>query len=1064
MRMAACIAAVAALAVAAQSRPQRPPAAGDTLAQHRNLGKAFYENPTTYKEAVEEFRKALALAPASASERVNYGLALLRAGRTAEGITELQRAQRQDPSIPNTWFALGIEYKKAADYPRAIAQFERMVRLVPGEPISHFNLGYLYRLSGRPADAQAEFTRAAALDPGFAAPHFQLSSLARDAGRGAEADSEQQTFLRLRRSAADAAPPKDVDWSRYAEIVDPAPAPAPDAAAVRPAFRGTVVARDVDAASAGVAVLDADGDGRPDAIVWSRAGLRLLKNGATIVEPSGLEGVTNVRAVAVGDYDNDGLPDLCLVLDDAPVLFRNRGGTFARSGIALPAARFDAAVWVDYDHDYDLDLLLLGSSTVLMRNNGAAGFGDRTTDIPFVSGRALAAAVVHVIPDEPGHDLAVAYADRRGVLYRDRLAGGYEAQPLDALPAGTRRLQAEDLDADGAADLVAAGPEGVTALVNRGGRFETRAIAPADVGIAIADLESRGAPDVIAGGQVYRNDGAGGFTAGGTLADPLIAVAASDFDQDGRDDLLGIGADGSVHLLRNETGTGHHWVRVRLVGVKNLVLAADAEIEVKAGTRYQKRRYAGVPITFGLGTRAAADVVRITWPNGLIQNEVAPRIDTPLEYKEAPRLSGSCPMIFTWNGSGYQFVTDVLGVAPLGAGLGDGTYFPVDDHEYVRIPHGALIERDGAYDVRITEELREVSYLDQVQLVAVDHPRTLDVFTNDKFKAPPFPEFRLFGVGRRIYPSRAVENGRDVREALLSADRVYPTGFRRDYAGVAETHALDLDFAGAAAANRAILVLTGWVDWADGSTFRGAAQQDAAGLVTPSLQVKDASGQWQTVVEDMGMPAGKPKTIVVDVSGKFLSSSREIRIVTNLCVYWDEIFLSEDTAAPPVHLTRIAPGTAALAFRGFSKATIDSERRQPESFDYTLVSPASMWNPTPGLYTRYGDVTALLRDADDRFAILGSGDELTLRYPAAGLPALAAGWTRDFLLLVGGWAKDADANTAFSQTVEPLPFHGMSGYPYRAAERYPEDAAHRRYRAEYNTRPALRLIRPLHGE
>jgi tetratricopeptide (TPR) repeat protein len=1064
VRTAAVLAAAAVFAASAAARPQPPQTTGDALARHRNLGKAFYENPTTHREAVDEFRRALALAPASAVERINYGLALLRAGRTAEGIGELERAQRQDPSIPNTSFTLGIEYKKAADYPRAIAQFERMARLVPDEPISQFNLGYLYRLAGRTADAQAAFERAAAIDPAFAAPHFQLSSLAREAGRAADADREQETFLRLKRASATAATPEDVDWSRYAEIVDPPQTPAPaDAAAPRVSFRSTVIADGIDAASAGIAVLDADGDGRPDAIVWSRAGLRLLKGGVTVVDRAGLDAVTDVRAVAAGDYDNDGLPDLCVLTADAAVLFQNRGGTFQRSAAALPAGSFDAALWLDYDHDYDLDLLLLGSSTTLMRNGGAAGFSDRTADIPFAPGRARAATVIDVVPDEPAHDLVVAYADRSGMLYRDRLAAGYEAQRLDAIPPDTRQLEADDLNADGAVDLVAAGAGGVTALINQHARFEPRLIAAAPAGVALADVEGRGTPDVAGGRTILRNDARGVFAAGAPLPDSLAAIAASDFDQDGREDLLGVDTDGTVRLLRNETGTGHHWIRVRLTGVKNLALAPGAEVEVKAGTRYQKRRYAGVPITFGLGARTAVDVVRITWPNGLIQNETRPRPDTALIYKEAPRLSGSCPMIFTWDGRGFRFVTDVLGVAPLGAGLGDGTYFPVADREYVRIPRGALTPREGYYDVRLTEELREVSYLDQVELVAVDHPDGIDVFTDDKFKSPPFPEFRLFGVGRRIPPVRAREGDRDVRETLLAADRAYPAGFRRDYAGVAETHALDLDFAGAAPDNRAILVLTGWVDWADGSTFRGAAQGDASGLVTPYLQVKDAQGRWQTVIEDMGMPAGKPKTIVVDLSGRFLSTSREIRIVTNLCVYWDEIFLSTDTAPPPVRLTRIAAVDADLRFRGFSKATIDPERRQPESFDYAEVSPTSMWNPTPGLYTRYGRVTPLLRATDDRLAILGSGDELRLRYPQTPLPALPAGWTRDFLLMVSGWAKDADANTAFSQTVEPLPFHGMSAYPYRSTERYPDTEALRRYRTTYNTRPALRLIRPLYG-
>jgi hypothetical protein len=300
-----------------------------------------------------------------------------------------------------------------------------------------------------------------------------------------------------------------------------------------------------------------------------------------------------------------------------------------------------------------------------------------------------------------------------------------------------------------------------------------------------------------------------------------------------------------------------------------------------------------------------------------------------------------------------------------------------------------------------------------------------------------------------------------VLERLLRRDRRYPDGFRRDYNGVAEMHHLDLDFGAAASDGRAVLILNGWVDWADGSTFLRASQESKNGLVLPYLQVKNAHGDWQTVIEDMGIPAGKPKTIAVDLSGKWLSSSREVRIVTNLCVYWDEIFLSEDAGEPEAKMTPLGAELAELHFRGFSKPAIDPRRKQPEGFDYDTWIPVSMWNPTPGLYTRYGDVRPLLEAVDDRLVIMGSGDELRLMFPARDLPALKPGWKRDFLLLVDGWAKDGDYNTAFSQTVEPLPFHAMSAYPYGASEHFPDDAAHREYRELYNTRPALRLLRPL---
>ena len=171
------------------------------------------------------------------------------------------------------------------------------------------------------------------------------------------------------------------------------------------------------------------------------------------------------------------------------------------------------------------------------------------------------------------------------------------------------------------------------------------------------------------------------------------------------------------------------------------------------------------------------------------------------------------------------------------------------------------------------------------------------------------------------------------------------------------------------------------MDWPDGSTFRRASQELAAGLTVPYLQVQDAEGRWRTVNKDMGMPAGKPKTIVVPV--EFLSASRKVRIVTDLCVYWDEIFLSEGGADATATPKLIPLLSADLHFRGFSESRIDPQRKQPDTFFYGHVSPVSFWNPTPGLYTRYGRVDELLREVDDEMVIMGSGDEATLRFRPA---------------------------------------------------------------------------------
>jgi len=718
------------------------------------------------------------------------------------------------------------------------------------------------------------------------------------------------------------------------------------------------------------------GRGETDLLVWSSRGIRVFRRGRQLAGGIGLESLTGVIDVVPGDFDNDGLMDLCVLTTTGPALYRNTGGKFARQPASLPTRRFDAAVWLDYDHDYDLDLVLLGDKPALIRNQGTAGWADRTSDFPFVKGTVASAAKLRVLPDSKAFDLAVFYRDRPPALYRDQLGGRYRVEAFQGNP-------------------------------------------------------------------------------------PVRTQVNADFDADGRMDRARIDPDGSAHLLRNVSNSGRHWIGVQLKGVRSLKLAQDALVEVKAGSLYRRQFYTGVPLVFDAGDHATVDAVRVTWPNGLIQNEVRQATSQTHRYEEAQRLSGSCPMIWTWNGREFEFITDVLGVAPLGASDGEGSYFPVDHDEYVQVPGASLRSVDGHYDVRVTEELSEVSYLDQIQLYAVDHPAGTEIFTNEKFQGPPYPEFRLFSVDRRIYPKTARDDqGRDVLPQLTAKDQRYPDQFPRSETGVAEPHTLELDFGSVAASGKAIILLNGWLDWPDGSTFRRASQESEAGLVFPYLQVQDGEGRWKTVDKNVGMPSGKPKTIVVPV--EFLSASRKVRIITNLCIYWDEIFLSESASDGGVAPKPIDQISADLHFRGFSEAHIDPRRKQPDAYFYGHISATSFWNPTPGIYTRFGRVDELLRNVDDRMVIMGSGEEVALQFRSLDAPP--AGWTRDFLLKVDGWAKDRDPNTAFSAGVLPLPFHGMSRYPYPSSEHYPSDPVHDEYQRTFNTRPARTLILPLDSQ
>jgi len=969
-------AALAFILLATCSKPHNQ----DLLDQHRNLGRAYYENPTTQQEAVREFQQALEAAPDSAPDKLNYALALLKVqGREEEAIKLLQEVQRQDPALPHTWFNLGIYYKRQGDAPRAIAQFEGMLARTPDEAIAHYQLGTLYNQVNRRSAAQAQFEKAAELDPLLAAARFQLYNLHRLERNAGQANRYLVDFQRIKELQKSWVTPENVEWCNYAEIYNPPQARVEAAAPPEPKFADTRLAGTVDPTTAGLTLIDSTGSGQTDLLVWSSQGIRLFLKGQRPAAVTGLEGLTGVIDVAPGDFDNDGLMDLCVLTAAGPLLYRNTGGKFVRQPAKLPAGRFDAAVWMDFDHDYDLDLLLLGPQAALLRNQGAAGWADRTGDFPFVKGAVTSARKLRVDLDSKAFDLAVFYRDRAPVLYRDQLGGRYTVEAFDGHPA--KRMEVD-----------------------------------------------------------------------------------ADFEGAGRLDRARVDADGSIHFLRNQSDQNHHWIRVQLKGVRSLKLAQDALVEMKVGTLYRRQFYTGVPLTFDAGDHASVDVIRITWPNGLIQNEVQQATNQTHIYPEAQRLSGSCPMIWTWNGREFQFITDVLGVAPLGARDGEGGYFPVNHTEWVLIPGSALQpmndHKNARYEVRVTEELSEVSYLDQIQLYAVDHRAGTEIFTNDKFKSPPYPEFRLFSVERRIYPKTARDDhGADVLPQLMKKDQRYPETFRRSETGVADLHSLDLDFGSVAPSGKAILLLNGWLDWPDGSTFRRASQESEAGLIMPYLQVQDAAGAWKTVNPDMGMPAGKPKTIVVPI--EFLSASRKVRIVTNLCVYWDEIFLSEGASDAGVKPILIPSDSADLHFRGFSETRIHPQRKQPDTFFYDHVTPASFWNPTPGLYTRFGRVDKLLRDVDDQLVIMGSGEELRLQFPVAAVGAPRAGWTRDFLLKVDGWAKDRDPNTAFSSTVQPLPFHGMSQYPYPASEHFPRDAMHDSYQRTYNTRPAAVLLQPL---
>jgi hypothetical protein len=403
-------------------------------------------------------------------------------------------------------------------------------------------------------------------------------------------------------------------------------------------FRAHKLADGIDAASAGLATADIDGDGNPELITWSNTGIEVFRNGSAHPIDCGLGGIMDVISISPGDFNNDGLADLAILTKSGAELWVNRKGRFEKLNVVIPEGAYNKAVWIDYDHDHDLDLFLLGDKSALMRNDGAAGFTNLSNNFPFVAGRAVDAALFDLTPDTDGMDLVVVYSDRPAVLYVDRLGGRYEAQDLNVIPAGVKSVAAVDLDNDGATDLVATTASGAFPVFNRRGSFEKgRLITKSSAALAIVDLDNHGFEDIAVSGAVFRNEGLGKFSEIKVPIADASALTAVDFDGDGRTDLIEVQRDGSLVFLRNETETPNGWLRVTLLGIKNLKLAYGSKIELKAGTHYQKRTCFGQPLVFGMRRYKEADTVRITWPNGLIQNEIHQTANKAVTYKETKK-------------------------------------------------------------------------------------------------------------------------------------------------------------------------------------------------------------------------------------------------------------------------------------------------------------------------------------------------------------------------------------------------------------------------------------------
>jgi hypothetical protein len=426
-----------------------------------------------------------------------------------------------------------------------------------------------------------------------------------------------------------------------------------------------------------------------------------------------------------------------------------------------------------------------------------------------------------------------------------------------------------------------------------------------------------------------------------------------------------------------------------------------------------------------------------------------------LNITEIDRKPSSCPYLYTWNGKRFEFITDFMGGGEMGYLESPGHYNQPDPDEYVRIRGDQLKEKDGRYELRVTNELEEALFVDRLQLQVVAHPAGTEIYPNEGMSDPPKAAKVFITKGARPPLAAVDDKGHDVLDLISRLDRRWPDDFRNDrIRGYADAHTLTLKLSEPSKIqspkSKVLMLLTGWTDYA-WSSDNVAAVQAGKEMQPPSLQVKDRQGHWRTVIKDIGIPVGRPQTVTVDLTGKFLSASREVRILTNMRIYWDQILVDTSAGDAAMQVSRLDPVRAELHWRGFSAET-SPDGREPYGYDYRQVLFSSPWKVMTGHYTREGDVRELLLRSDNMFVVGRPGDEISLSFDASSLPPLPAGWTRTFLLYADGFSKEMDINSASPDQLVPLPFHGMSGYPYRWPEHYPDDARHRAYIEKYNTR------------
>jgi hypothetical protein len=726
---------------------------------------------------------------------------------------------------------------------------------------------------------------------------------------------------------------------------------------------------------------------------------------------------------------------------------------------------------------------------VLWRNNGNKTFTEWTEQTGLGGKGKSAAAVLTDFNNDRAVDIAVTGDGPAPILFVNPREGKYPQQALygEKLPA-SEGIAVLDYNKDGWMDIAVthAGAPALTLWRNVAGpqnvgrRFERVPLPLNDAkrgwGVTAIDIDNDGWVDLAAivetsAGprvKVFRNRGDGSFEDVsfrlGLDAVKLTAprgLIAADVDGDGAADLIATQENAAPVLLRNVGANKNHFVRLDLSGYADNKTAIGSKVEIFANGQWQKWELAGASglatqappqLLIGLGEADHIDLLRILWPTGILQDEIDLPHTRVIAMKEADRRGSSCPVLFAWDGHKYKLVTDAIGAAVVGHWFTPTRRNIPNSGEWIKVDGDRLAGVDGKLSLRFIEPMEEVNYIDQLRLVAVDHPVDVEVNPDEKFlDDPPFASGRVVASkGVRLPVGAWNGEGRDVLDVLSRRDHRFASGFTATpYDGFAHEHALTLDLGEINTQSPLKLLMTGYVNYFSATSLYAAWQ---AGIkpISPYVEAQNPDGTWLTIPGEVGFPAGLERTIVVDLTGKLPQGTRKIRLVSNLEIYWDQVLI-DNNAEAQTRSTEVPLTMATERFRGYP-TQIEGKSPGDLDYDYDRVSLTGPFQHQRGNYTHLGDVTALVKGVDDRYAIFGSGEEIATEFDATKLSPLPAGWKRDYFFYANGYVKDMDWWDATPFTVAQLPFHKMSKYPYPASEKFPEDAGSIENQLKWNDR------------